>query len=73
MSRCPRSLRKRPLASLNAPATQRSVICPSFQRLALRGKCAIEPLRFSIALKLKIDLWRSTSEPSDLCRSGLRL
>ncbi len=53
MSRCPRSLRNRFLASLNAPATQRSVICPSFQRLTLRVKWAIEPLRFSIGLVVR--------------------
>jgi Ca-activated chloride channel family protein len=34
----PRSFLKRPFASLSAPATQRSVICPSFHRLTLRVK-----------------------------------
>ena len=36
ISRCPRSFLNRPLASLNALATQRKVIAPSFQRLTLR-------------------------------------
>jgi hypothetical protein len=34
----------------DAPAIQRSGICPSFHRLTLRVKCAIDPVRFSIGL-----------------------
>lgn len=41
------------MASLNAPAIKRSVICPSFHRLTLRVKWAIEPFRLRIGLVVR--------------------
>jgi len=52
------------LASLNAPATQRRVICPSFQRLTFLVKCAIDPLRFSIGLVVRSVRYSAPVMPS---------
>jgi hypothetical protein len=64
ISRCPRSFRNRPLASLNAPATQRSVICPYFQRLTFLVKCAIDPLRCSMGLVVRSVRYNAPVIPS---------